>query len=73
MSKTRREVLNESRTKGIVAFASTATSVALGVALAWPVGIAAAVPAAFLSWRWWKHRTENGIRFKDCDRMVAVI
>ncbi len=63
MSKTRREVLDESRTKGIVAGAATATSVALGVAIAWPVGVVAAVPAAFFGWRWWKHRAENGIKF----------
>ena len=25
--------------------------------------VVAAVPAAYLGYRWWKHRSENGIRF----------
>ena len=33
-------------------------------AIHWPVtAVIAAVPAAVLGMRWWKHRAENGIRF----------
>ena len=64
MSKTRREVLDESRTKGIVAGAATTAVVAAGVVLASPViAVVGAVPAAILTYRWWKHRAENGIKF----------
>jgi len=28
-----------------------------------PVAVVAAVPTAWLGWRWWKHRAENGIKF----------
>jgi len=63
MSKTRREVLDESRRKGVVAGAATVATVALGAAVSLPAAVVAAVPAAWLGWRWWKHRAENGIRF----------
>jgi hypothetical protein len=63
MSKTRSEVLEESRKKGIVAGASTAGAVAAGVLLTPAVGVFAAVPAAYLAYKWWKHRSENGIKF----------
>ena len=63
MSKTRSEVLSESRKKGLVAGATGAGAVAAGVLLAPVVGAVAAVPAAYLTYRWWKHRAENGIRF----------
>jgi hypothetical protein len=63
MSKTRTEVLEESRKKGIVAGATTAGAVAAGVVFAPMVGALAAVPAAYLTYKWWKHRSENGIRF----------
>jgi hypothetical protein len=63
MSKTRREVLEESRRKGIAAGAMAATTVVLGAAGLLPVAAVAAVPAAVLGWRWWKHRAENGIKF----------
>jgi hypothetical protein len=62
MSKTRREVLEESRRKGVVAGAATAATVALGV-VGLPLAVVAAVPTAWLGWRWWKHRAENGIKF----------
>lgn len=64
MSGGRKEVVSESRSKALVAGAATAGAVTLGVVLASPVvaGIAA-VPAAVLAYRWWKHRTVNGIRF----------
>jgi hypothetical protein len=62
MSKTRTEVLEENRKKGIVAGAVTAGAVAAGVFIAPVVGVVAAVPAAMLAYRWWKHRAENGIR-----------
>lgn len=64
MSKTRTEVLEESKKKGIVAAAATTGAVAAGVLLASPViGVVAAVPGVYFAWKWWKHRTENGIRF----------
>lgn len=63
MTKPRSEVLDESRKKGIVAFASTTGAVAAGVLLAPALGVVGAVPAALLTYRWWKHRAENGIRF----------
>lgn len=63
MSKTRTEVLSDSRKKGIVAGATTAGAVAAGVLIAPVAGAVAAVPAAYLAYKWWKHRAENGIRF----------
>jgi hypothetical protein len=63
MSKTRSEVLAESTRKGVVAGVATAGAVALGALTAPVVGAVAVVPAAFLGWKWWKHRKENGIRF----------
>ncbi len=63
MSKTRTEVLSESRKKGLVAGATTAGAVAAGVLITPFAGVAAAVPAAYLAYKWWKHRAENGIRF----------
>jgi hypothetical protein len=63
MSKTRSEVLVESRKKGVQAGVATAGAVALA-AVGWPfTAVIVAVPAAVLGVRWWKHRTENGIRF----------
>jgi hypothetical protein len=63
MSKSRAEVLAESRRKGVVAGVATAGTVALA-AVGWPIAaVVAAVPAATLGYRWWKHRAENGIRF----------
>ncbi|MFO0679290.1 MAG: hypothetical protein U0169_22375 [Polyangiaceae bacterium] len=62
MSKTRSEVLAESKTRGIVAGVATVGTVALAVAA--PVaGAVAVVPALVLGWRWWKHRADNGIKF----------
>jgi hypothetical protein len=63
MSKTRQQVLEESRRKGIVAGAATVATVALGATVSLPVAVFAAVPSAWLGWRWWKHRAENGIKF----------
>ena len=62
MSKTRTEVLEENRKKGIAAGAATAGAVAAGVVIAPFAGAVAAVPAAYLAYKWWKHRAENGIR-----------
>ncbi len=45
MSKTRTEVLAESRKKGVVAGATTAGAVAAGVLVAPVAGVVAAVPA----------------------------
>lgn len=63
MSKTRREVLAESKKRGITAGAVTAVSVTAAVAGAPVTAVVAAVPAAFFAYRWWKHRAENGIKF----------
>lgn len=63
MSKTRTEVLDESKKKGVVAGATTAGAVAAGVLVAPVAGVIAAVPAAYFAYTWWKHRSENGIRF----------
>ncbi len=63
MSKTRTEVLAESKRKGVVAGVATAGAVAAGVLFAPVAGAVVAVPAAVLAWRWWKHRAENGIKF----------
>lgn len=63
MSKTRTDVLADSKKKGVAAGVATAGTVALA-ALGWPVtAVVAAVPAAVLGYRWWKHRAENGIKF----------
>jgi hypothetical protein len=63
MSKSRTEVVQESRIKGLAAGAATVATVTAGVVLGAPVAVVAAVPTAILGWRWWKHRAENGIKF----------
>jgi hypothetical protein len=63
MSKTRSEVLAESKKKGVLAGATTAGAVAAGVLVSGPLGVVAAVPAAVFVYKWWKHRSENGIKF----------
>jgi hypothetical protein len=63
MSKSRNEVVQESKIKGVTAGIATVATVALGVTIGAPAAAIAAVPAAVLGWRWWKHRAENGIRF----------
>jgi hypothetical protein len=63
MSKSRQEVLEESRRKGMTAGAGAVVTVALGAAGLLPLAAVAAVPTAVLGWRWWKHRAENGIKF----------
>ncbi|MDB4945726.1 MAG: hypothetical protein JWP97_5260 [Labilithrix sp.] len=63
MSKTRTEVLDESKKKGVVAAVATGGAVAAGVVLSPIVGVVAAVPGVYFAYKWWKHRAENGIRF----------
>jgi hypothetical protein len=63
MSKSRSEVVEESRRKGLVAGVATAATVTIGVVVSLPVAAVAAVPTAWLGWRWWKHRAQNGIKF----------
>ncbi len=64
MSKPRTEVLAESKRKGVYAGVAGVATVGLAVVGA-PVVLtaAAAVPAALLTYKWWKHRAENGIKF----------
>jgi len=63
MSKSRSEVLAESQRKAVAAGVTTVAAVGLGV-IGWPIAaVGAAVPAAVLTYRWWKHRSENGIKF----------
>lgn len=64
MSKARSEVMSESKRKGVYAGVAGAATVGLAVIGA-PVVLtaAAAVPAALLTYKWWKHRAENGIKF----------
>ena len=63
MSGNRTEVLAESNRKAVRAGVVTAAAVTLGVIHLPIIAVAAAVPAALLSYRWWRHRAENGIRF----------
>lgn len=63
MSKSRSEVVEESRRKGLVAGAAAAATITIGVVGAPVLAVVAAVPTALLGWRWWKHRVENGIKF----------
>jgi hypothetical protein len=63
MSKSRQEVVAESKRKGFAAGAAAVATVALGATVGLPVAVVAAVPTAVLGWRWWKHRAENGIKF----------
>jgi hypothetical protein len=63
MSKSRREVVSDSRQKGFLAGAAAVATVALGATIGLPVAAVAAVPTAVLGWRWWRHRAENGIKF----------
>lgn len=62
MSKTRTEVLEESRKKGIVAGATGAGAIAAGILIGPVTGGLAAVPAVILAYKWWRHRAENGIK-----------
>lgn len=63
MAETRGDVLAESKRKGVVAGVATGATVVLAVVHAPVLAVIAAVPAAMLSYRWWKHRAQNGIRF----------
>jgi uncharacterized membrane protein len=63
MGESRSEVLKESQRKGVVAAVMTGGAVAAGVLVGPITCVAAAVPAAVLTYRWWKHRSENGIKF----------
>jgi hypothetical protein len=63
MSKTRQEVLKDSQRKGAVAGVALVATVVVGATVGAPAAVIAAVPAAVLGWRWWKHRARNGIKF----------
>jgi hypothetical protein len=63
MSKSRTQVVEESRRKGVKAGAAAAATVVLGATAGPFLAAVAAVPTAYLGWRWWKHRAENGLKF----------
>ena len=63
MSSSRTEVLAASRQNAMLAAASTAGVVAVGVLLSPFAALALAAPAGWLTYRWWQHRSKNGIRF----------
>jgi hypothetical protein len=63
MSESRSQVVQDSKKKAVKAGLVTAGTVVLAVAGMPVLATVAAVPAAVLGWRWWKHRTENGLRF----------
>ena len=63
MAEGRKQVMEESSKKGIAAGAAVAGTVALGVLLSPYIAVVAAVPTAYLGFKWWKHRAKNGIRF----------
>jgi hypothetical protein len=63
MTQSRSEVLKDSQRKAVAASAATAATVVLGATVGVPAAIVCAVPAAWLGFRWWKHRSENGIKF----------
>jgi hypothetical protein len=63
MSKTRSEVLAESKRKGVAAGVVGAAAVTAAIVVGPFTAAVAAVPAAVLTYRWWKHRAENGIKF----------
>jgi len=63
MTKPRSEVLADSRMKATAAGATTVAAVGLGVIVSPVLGAVAAVPAAVLAYRWWRHRAVNGIKF----------
>jgi hypothetical protein len=50
------------RKKGIAAAATAAGAVALGT-VAWPLGVVAAIPAAWLGYDWFMYRAKRGMRF----------
>jgi hypothetical protein len=63
MSKSRSEVLAQSRRKGAVAGAAAVATAALVATAPLAIAVVAAMPTALLGWRWWKHRADNGIKF----------
>jgi len=63
MTKPRSEVLSDSRKKATAAGATAATAVGLGVLGFTLPAVVIGVPAAVLTYRWWKHRATNGIKF----------
>jgi len=63
MSKSRSQILDDSKMKALKAGVVTAGSVALAVASFPVLATVTAVPAVVFAWQWWKHRAENGIRF----------
>jgi hypothetical protein len=64
MSKTRSEVLAESKVNAIKAgVATTATVVVAACSVPAFLIAAMAAPAGYFTYKWWQHRKENGIKF----------
>ncbi len=65
MSKTRTEVKEESRKRGIAATAAAVATGAVTVASGGlvPLGVVGIGATGALTYRWWKHRAKNGIKF----------
>jgi hypothetical protein len=50
------------RKKGLYAAAAAGGAIALGT-VTWPLGVIAAIPAAYLGWDWFTFRAKRGMRF----------
>lgn len=62
--KTRKEVVSDSRKKAVIAgTAGVATAVATATVGFMPLGVVCLGATGYLTYRWLKHRIDNGIRF----------
>lgn len=51
------------RTKGIIASATAATAIAIGIAAASPIlGVIGLIPAAYFAYDWLRFRMDKGLR-----------
>ena len=63
-SKTRSQGKDESRKRGLVAGgAAVATGVATATVGVVPLTVAGLAGTGYLTYRWWKHRAKNGLKF----------
>ncbi len=63
MGSLRENDLKTARKKGMAAAAATGGAVALLAVVSVPLGLIAAVPAAYLAWDWFSYRAKRGMRF----------